>query len=96
MTRDAGVENFLVVSEFFAREARSFKDRAQEAKAASNTQDAAKAAAEKDSKPRFETIIQLSQNSLKRLNGKISVSELTGFNLQEGTLCSSAAASIEF
>ena len=42
------VENFLVASEFFAREARSFKDRAQQAKAAqkdaSNTQDPAEAA----------------------------------------------------
>lgn len=42
------VEDFLIASEFFAREARSFKDRAQEAKAAktatSTTQDRAQAA----------------------------------------------------
>lgn len=42
------VENFLIASEFFAREARSFKDRAQEAKAAkmaaSTKQDPAEAA----------------------------------------------------
>ncbi len=42
------VENFLIASEFFAREARSFKDRAKEAKAAkkeaSTTQDPAEAA----------------------------------------------------
>ena len=44
----SAVENFLVASEFFAREARSFKNRADEAKAASkdasNTQDTAEAA----------------------------------------------------
>ncbi|MBL7554982.1 MAG: hypothetical protein JNM24_04100 [Bdellovibrionaceae bacterium] len=45
---------------------------------------------------KFETIIQLDQDLLKKLNGKISVSELTGFSPQEGTLCSPAAASIEF
>lgn len=48
------------------------------------------------SEGQFETVIKLSENTLEKLNGKISVAEKTGFSPQQGTICSSPAASIEF